>query len=267
MWAAPELIQDRRQFIGPWTDVWSVGVLLYQMVSGQLPFVGDSTLDIMIKIVQEAHPPLTGVSPEIVRVVDTCLRKEPSQRYQNMYDLLRDLGVSIGVPCPRCGTLNPPGSRFCIRDGEPLPGVPEKPEGPPIRCPRCGADNPPGSTFCMRDGYRLDKELMGRLQVVDGPGLGFYIDIVEDMAQTQRKYRIGRRHDSVQNDLAIEDHRRIISREHAFVYRDGHTFYVEDRDSQHGTYVDNVLYKNRAAELSDGCIVVMGATKFRFQVL
>lgn len=50
------------------------------------------------------------------------------------------------VICPHCGADNPPGARFCINCGQPLPRV----------CPTCGTVNPPAARFCMQCGAALD---------------------------------------------------------------------------------------------------------------
>ncbi len=52
-----------------------------------------------------------------------------------------------GIVCPRCGTVNPPGAKFCMNCGAPLPQ--EK------ICPRCGFKNPPNAKFCMNCGAQL----------------------------------------------------------------------------------------------------------------
>lgn len=50
------------------------------------------------------------------------------------------------MTCPNCGADNPPGARFCVSCGQPLPRV----------CPNCGADNPSGARFCNQCGANLD---------------------------------------------------------------------------------------------------------------
>ena len=81
------------------SDVFSFGVLLYEMLARKLPFQGQSSIETLNAILKEAPPRLgpleTGVSAEataeIQRILDKCLAKDPSDRYQTMKDAVVDL--------------------------------------------------------------------------------------------------------------------------------------------------------------------------------
>jgi serine/threonine-protein kinase len=69
------------------SDFFSLGVMMFQMVTGELPFVGDSIATLLFKIANEKHPDPRMFQPElplcVSRVIDKALRKEMDQRFQN----------------------------------------------------------------------------------------------------------------------------------------------------------------------------------------
>jgi serine/threonine protein kinase/tetratricopeptide (TPR) repeat protein len=91
--------QARGQTIDSRSDVFSFGVVLYQLLTGELPFQGPSNADTLSAILNSPAPPISelgsGVTAETTqelrRILDKCLAKEPGQRYQTMKDLALDL--------------------------------------------------------------------------------------------------------------------------------------------------------------------------------
>ncbi|MBL8490728.1 MAG: serine/threonine protein kinase, partial [Rhodocyclaceae bacterium] len=77
------------------SDLFSLGVTLYQMACGKLPFEGDSMAQLMFKIANEPHPDIRGVSPDLpdclVAIIDRALVKDAEARYQTGAEMSRDL--------------------------------------------------------------------------------------------------------------------------------------------------------------------------------
>jgi serine/threonine protein kinase len=74
------------------SDIFSFGVVLYEMFAGKRPFDGNSPPDIIQKILMQPPPPLSDAIPPALRnIVEKALEKEPADRYQSMREMVVDL--------------------------------------------------------------------------------------------------------------------------------------------------------------------------------
>lgn len=87
--------QVRGDHVDTRSDIWSLGVLMYQLFTGRRPFEGEYDASILYNIVNEPHLPATEVDPDIpphiAATIEKSLEKNPDDRYQSMEELRKDL--------------------------------------------------------------------------------------------------------------------------------------------------------------------------------
>src|SRR4051812_29160753 len=111
---SPEQIQGRP--VGPGTDIYALGCVLYECLTGQLPFRRDDDAALLWAHLVEMPPPVTGIRPEICgavsAVVARAMAKDPADRYASCHELMRALELAMGMSAP----VSSPGGRR-TRDG------------------------------------------------------------------------------------------------------------------------------------------------------
>ena len=98
---SPEQIKGDKEKVGRGSDLYSLGIILYEMLLGQVPFQADTPFAVMLKHVNDPIPLPTEVDPrisdEVQRVIFKTLSKEPKDRYQNAETMVAELSHAISA--------------------------------------------------------------------------------------------------------------------------------------------------------------------------
>jgi serine/threonine protein kinase len=159
------------------TDVYALGVVLFEMLTGDRPFTGDSPIGILLKHVQAPVPSIAALRPDLPPAVDMvvqqALAKDPDQRFQTASALARVFREAL------CGARDAFGERSIVPAGADEPADASSAAQPgPLKgegddswqsvqasrpCPACGAKIPCGAGICPACTYMIPLDQLPRL--------------------------------------------------------------------------------------------------------
>jgi eukaryotic-like serine/threonine-protein kinase len=259
------------------SDIYSLGIVLFHCLTGQVPFTADNPLTITVKHLNDPLPVdrlvAANVPAPIIQVVQKMTAKAASDRYQSaefVVGALRNALALSGLPifygARPVPTVDPPVG--VVQPPEPQPKPPVQPvQVGAVNCFRCGASNPSLRLYCTACGDDLSNRratkdvylvnghpVLASLSMQNGPMAGRTYRFHQDISTVGR---------TTGNDLVISG--RTVSRRHARLWFDNSNWYVEDVGSANGTFVNNVrIYQPH--QLRDGDLVSFGEEVVVFRI-
>lgn len=275
------------------SDIYSLGIVLFHCLTGQVPFTADTPLSITLKHLNEPLPVemlrRAGVPSQIEQVIVKMTAKSPQDRFQTtdaVIDALTDALATAHVAMPQrrwpgASSAMPKIDLPVPNNSTPLPAIsnqpvqrlpaPSFPATPPFQpqqqpvvtlsCFRCGSSNPSTRLFCTTCGYELADRQAANDHFLGSNGRPVLarLTIRDTASMNGRSYRFHQTMTTVGrtsgNDLVISG--RSVSRRHARMWFDNGRWILEDLQSSNGTRVNNIPI-TQPVVLTDGDVVNFG---------
>jgi hypothetical protein len=275
-YASPEHLQKGR--VGPWSDIYQLGLLIYEVVAGRLPFVGHNPAETSMLQVSAPVPRLAQFTfmapPALQDLLDCALAKDPAQRFVSAQALLSAL-ESVAALAPAPMSPQPSGDQLT-----PAPGMlaATQMKG---QTTEMGAMSTPVDVALEETAIEGDSTVF---KTAVNPGEGgagesalAYLDFEQEGQPPLRfaiksNYVIVGRVDPKRNirpeiDLTGVDPRMTVSRQHARIRYEKTFFYIEDLKSRNKTRLGELTLAPLKAELlKHGDVVHFGSVRVVFRV-
>lgn len=143
--------QARGDLVDHRTDIYSLGIVLYEMLAGRVPFEADSTMTILHMQIHTLPPSIPGIPAKVQAVMDRALQKNPNDRYQTSQEMAIDFYLAIGMAAQAEAIRDPyrvstAPMETAIEAPVSLPPKPAPPaEPPPMPAPSPRPESPPTS--------------------------------------------------------------------------------------------------------------------------
>ena len=98
--------QSRGEKVDSRTDIYSLGIMVYEMLAGAVPFQADTTFGMLMKHINEPPPPIKGLSSDMNLLIDRALAKDPSMRYESAGELANEFMALFNGQTISPGTLH-----------------------------------------------------------------------------------------------------------------------------------------------------------------
>jgi len=98
--------QARGEKVDKRTDIYSLGIVLYEMLSGTVPFQADTTFGLLMQHINEQPAPIKGISPDLQALLDRALAKDPALRYASAGELANEFLAIFNGQTVSPGTLH-----------------------------------------------------------------------------------------------------------------------------------------------------------------